>query len=443
MPNFVGPSKKAFPLPPQADKMAPGAATRPAARLDRLPMQTSPTGGASLPPLAGIRILDFTRVLAGPWCTLNLADLGAAILKVENPEGGDDTRSFRPPEVAGESAYFLFANRNKRSIAIDLAAPEGRELVRDLARQVDVVVENFRPDVMARHGLDYAALAQVNPRLIYCSISGYGHDSPLKLVAGYDPVAQGESGMMSVTGEPEGEPMRTGVAYADIFTGMFAAQAILAALRVRDRDGKGQFIDMALLDCAVAVTANLAQNWFVSGREPQRLGNRHPFLEPFGTFETADGLITIVIGNARQWERMCRDVLGRPDLLEDPRFAVNDARLAHRQETRDLLTAIFRQDTRDNWIDRMRKAGVPAGSVRSVGEALQAPEVLHRGMVDRVEHPRAGEVRVVASPIRMSESPVGPPAPAPLLGEHTDAILREFGLDAEAIARLRAAGAVR
>ena len=406
-------------------------------------MVDDPNTGAASPALAGIRVLDFTRVLAGPWCTLNMADLGATIIKVENPDGGDDTRFFRPPEVAGQAAYFLFANRNKRSIAIDIANPQGRRLVRDLALKVDVLVENFRPDVMAKHGLDYAALSALNPALVYCSISGYGHDSPLKLVAGYDPVAQAESGMMSVTGEPDGAPLRTGVSYADIFTGMFAVQAILAALRVRDRDGKGQFIDVALLDAAVAVTANLAQNFLVTGKDPQRLGNRHPFLEPFGTFEAKDGPITIVSGNPRQWERMCRDVLGRPDLLQDPRFATNDGRLAHRQETSELLTQILATDTRENWIARMRKAGVPAGSVRSIGEALQAPEVLHRRMVREVDHPTAGKLKVVASPIHMSGTPVQEPTPAPLLGEHTDAILAEFGYDAAAIAGLREAGAVR
>lgn len=396
-----------------------------------------------LPPLADIRVLDFTRVLAGPWCTLNLADLGAEVIKVENPAGGDDTRSYdRRAELKGEAPYFLFVNRNKRSIALDFTKPEGREVVRRLASEADILIENFRPDVMARQGLDYEALSALNPRLVYCSVSGYGHDSPLRLVAGYDPVAQAESGLMSVTGDPEGEPMRTSISFADIFTGMFATQAILGALRARDRDGKGQFIDLALIDSAVGVTANLAQHFLLLGEEPRRYGNRHPFLEPFGPIEAADGLISLVIGNQRQWERMCHHVLERPDLLEDPRFATNDGRLRHRQETRDLLSDIFRRDTRANWIDKFRRAGVPAGSVRSVGEALSAPEVRHRGMVRRVEHPTVGEFEVVASPIRLSETPLAEPRAAPLLGEHTEDVLRQFGYDEGGISSLRAAGAI-
>jgi len=396
------------------------------------------------PPLAGIRVLDFTRVLAGPWCSLNLADLGAEVIKVENPNGGDDTRAFdRRPELKGEAPYFLFVNRNKRSLAVDFSKPEGREIIRRLARDVDILIENFRPDVMARQGLDYAALAAVNPRLIYCSISGYGHDSPLRLVAGYDPVAQAESGLMSVTGEPDGEPMRTSISFADIFTGMFATQAILAALRARDRDGKGQFIDLALVDSAVGVTANLAQHYLLLGEEPQRHGNRHPFLEPFGPIDAADGLITLVIGNQRQWERMCHHVLERPDLLDDPRFATNDGRLAHRQETRKLLSDIFRQDTRANWIEKFRKAGVPAGSVRSIGEALHAPEVRYRGMVREVTHPTIGQFEVVASPIRMSGTPLAEPDTPPLLGQHTGQVLREFGFAEDEIEALSAAGAVK
>lgn len=396
------------------------------------------------PPLAGIRVLDFTRVLAGPWCTLNLADLGAEVIKVENPNGGDDTRAFDArPELKGEAPYFLFVNRNKKSLALDFGKPEGREVVKRLAGEVDVLIENFRPDVMARQGLDYAALSAINPGLIYCSVSGYGHDSPLRLVAGYDPVAQAESGLMSVTGDPDGEPMRTSISFADIFTGMFATQAVLGALRARDRDGKGQFIDLALIDSAVGVTANLAQHYLLLGEEPKRYGNRHPFLEPFGPVEAADGLITLVIGNQRQWERMCHHVLERPDLLEDPRFATNDGRLKHRQETRDLLSDIFRQDTRVNWIEKFRKAGVPAGSIRSVGEALNAPEVRHRGMVRSVRHPTVGDFEVVTSPIRMSGTPLSEPHAPPLLGEHSEQVLREFGYAAEEIAALKAAGAIK
>jgi len=400
-------------------------------------MTDQTSSGRRPPPLAGVRVLDFTRVLAGPWSTLNLADLGAEVIKVENPKGGDDTRQYKPPEVGGESSYFLFVNRNKKSLALDITKPEGQAVVRRLAGQVDVVIENYRPDVMERQGIDYAALSKENPRLIYCSISGYGHDSPLKMVAGYDPVAQAESGMMSITGEPDGEPMRSGASYADIFTGMFATQAIMGALFARERDGLGQHIDLALVDSAVAVTANLAQNYLVTGQQPQRLGNRHPFLEPFGTFQCADGLINIVIGNARQWERFCKDVLDRRDLLEDPRFATNPGRLQNRQAVRDLLTATFLTDTRENWIARMRAAGVPAGSVRAVGEALEAPEIRYRGMVREVEHPTAGTISMLASPLKLSGTPTADLEAPPLLGQHTDEILMAAGYDSSEVAGLR------
>jgi crotonobetainyl-CoA:carnitine CoA-transferase CaiB-like acyl-CoA transferase len=405
-------------------------------------MTDQTSSGRRPPPLAGVRVLDFTRVLAGPWSTLNLADLGAEVIKVENPKGGDDTRQYKPPEVGGEASYFLSVNRNKKSLALDITKPEGQAIVRRLAAQVDVVIENYRPDVMERQGIDYASLSKVNPRLIYCSISGYGHDSPLKMVAGYDPVAQAESGMMSITGEPDGEPMRSGASYADIFTGMFATQAIMGALFARERDGLGQHIDLALVDSAVAVTANLAQNYLVTGQQPQRLGNRHPFLEPFGTFQCADGLINIVIGNARQWERFCKDVLDRPDLLEDPRFATNPGRLQNRQAVRDLLTVTFLTDTRENWIARMRAAGVPAGSVRAVGEALEAPEIRYRGMVREVEHPTAGTISMLASPLKLSGTPTADLQAPPLLGQHTDEVLSAAGYDAGEIAALRETGIV-
>ena len=302
---------------------------------------------------------------------------------------------------------------------------------------MDVVIENYRPDVMERQGIDYASLSKENPRLIYCSISGYGHDSPLKMVAGYDPVAQAESGMMSITGEPDGEPMRSGASYADIFTGMFATQAIMGALFARERDGLGQHIDLALVDSAVAVTANLAQNYLVTGQQPQRLGNRHPFLEPFGTFQCADGLINIVIGNTRQWERFCKDVLDRPDLLTDPGFATNSGRLDNRQAVRDLLTATFLTDTRENWIARMRAAGVPAGSVRAIGEALEAPEIRYRGMVREVEHPTAGTISMLASPLKLSGTPTADLQAPPLLGQHTDEVLAAAGYSQAEVAVLR------
>jgi crotonobetainyl-CoA:carnitine CoA-transferase CaiB-like acyl-CoA transferase len=393
------------------------------------------------PPLAGIRVLDFTRVLAGPWATLTLADLGADVIKVENPKGGDDTRGYDlKPELNGEAAYFAFANRNKRSICVDITRPEGQALVKRLAPQVDILIENFRPDVMARQGLDYDALKTVAPQLIYCSISGYGHSSPLKLIAGYDPVAQAESGMMAVTGEPDGDPLRTSVSYGDIFTGMFALQGILAALHARQRDGVGQFIDVALLDSCVGVMANYGQNALITGEDAPRFGNSHPFLEPFGPVQAADGMLELIVGNQGQWERMCHKVIERPDLLDDPRFATNAGRMQNRQATRDLLAGIFGQDTRANWMRKFHAAGVPAGSIRNVREALAAPEVRARDMVAAVEHPVAGRVEMIGSPIKLSGTPVRPPAPWPGLGEHTTAVLGEFGLGADEIDALAAAG---
>ncbi len=394
-------------------------------------------------PLAGVTVLDFTRVLAGPWCTLALADLGALVIKIENPKGGDDTRRFDVrEELAGESAYFVFANRNKKSVALNLAHAEGRAAALRLAARADILVENFRPGVMAKLGLDYETLRADCPGLIYCSVSGYGHASPLSEVAGYDPVAQAEGGMMAINGEADGGPLRTGISYADIFAGYNALQGVLAALYHRERTGEGQAIDIALLDGAVASLANQAQVTLATGEDTARYGNHHPFLEPFGLVETADGPLYLVIGNQRQWERFCRDVIGRPELLDHPHFRDNAARLANRAECRRLLAEVFRQDTRAGWMARFRAAGVPAGAVRSISEALAAPEVRARGMVREVDHKRAGRFEVVASPVRLSATPTAAPVAAPLLGEHTDPILAAHGYDAAEIARLREAGAV-
>ncbi len=393
--------------------------------------------------MAGKLVLDFTRVLAGPWATLNLADLGATVIKIEHPKTGDDTRHYAvSADHGGEAGYFLFANRNKKSLALDISKPEGQAVVKRLAAAADVLVENFRPDVMERQGLDYASLKAINPGLVYCSISGYGHASPLKLVVGYDPIAQAESGMMWMTGEADGDPLRTGISYADIFAGMFGTQAILGALIAKERDGAGQHIDLALVDSAVAVTANYAQVALMTGESPLRYGNTHPFLEPFGLANTADGQISIVMGNARQWERFCIDVVDKPEWLTDERYNTDAARIANCDTFRPMFEALMLEDTRENWIAKFRAAGVPAGSVRDLTEALGAPEVRARGMVTEVDHPRAGRIETVASPIRYSETPVSQPVAAPLLGQHSGEVLAEAGFSADEIATLRAAGII-
>ncbi len=395
------------------------------------------------PPLDGVVVIDFTRVLAGPWATLALADLGARVIKIENPKGGDDTRSFdKLPELKGESAYFLSVNRTKESLALNIADDAGKAVVKRLAAKADILVENFRPDVMTRQGLGYADLAAINPGLVYCSVSGYGHASPNKMVAGYDPIAQAESGMMWMNGEPDGRPLRTGVSYADIFTGMYAIQAILAALRARDRDGVGQHIDIALLDSAAACVANYAQVALLSGKSPSRYGDKHPFIEPLGLYECADGMISLVVGNERQWERFCREGVERPDLLEDPKLIDVETRVANRAYTRETVGAILKRRAREEWIPKLRAAGLPVGAVRDVVEALNAPELRARDMVKATDHPRLGPIEQVMSPIRMSRTPTVAPVAPPLLGQHSRAALAFAGFDDEQATALIASGVV-
>lgn len=392
-------------------------------------------------PLAGRRVLDLSRVLAGPWCTMILADLGAEVVKVENPKGGDDTRHWGPPYVGGEAAYYLCANRNKQSIAIDLSTSEGQEIVRALAARADVVVENYKLGGLERYGLDYASLVAINPALIYCSISGYGRGSPIGERAGYDYVIQAEGGLMAVTGPVDGEPMKVGVAVADLYTGMAAAQAILAALIARDRDGLGQHIDMALYDSQLAMMANVGAAYLASGKEPGRYGNGHPAIVPYQTFETSDGRIVIAVGNDRQFAGLC-GLVGRPELAADERFAHNSARVAHREVLIALLEPLIAGRPSADWLERLRGAGIPCGEVRGVGAALEAPETRARDMVRTVPHPTAGEVSLVGSPLKLSGTPVVEPVAPPLLGEHGDAVLAGLGYTPERIAALRERGAI-
>jgi len=380
------------------------------------------------PALHGIRILDLSRVLAGPWCTMTLGDLGADVIKVENPRGGDDTRGWGPTFTAGESAYYFCANRNKRSVAVDMSTAAGQRVIRELAAQCDVVVENFKTGGLERYGLDYESLRAVKSDLIYCSISGYGRTSPLAARAGYDYVVQAEAGLMSVTGAADGEPMKVGVAVADLFTGMYAVQAILAAIIARTNDGQGQLIDLALFDCQLAMLANVASATLVSGEEPVRYGNAHASVVPYQVLPTRDSEIVLAVGNDRQFKLLCDEVLQRPEIAADPRFVSNVARLKHRDALIALLKEVLRTRDAVDWQQRLASTGIPTGTVRTVGQALHSPEATARQMVTTVQHPTAGLVQLVASPIRMSGTPVRTPTHPPLLGEHTSEVLAELGI---------------
>ncbi|HEY2188533.1 MAG TPA: CaiB/BaiF CoA-transferase family protein [Caldimonas sp.] len=412
--------------------------------------------------LEGIRVLDLSRVLAGPWCTQVLADLGADIIKVEKPSrpgvpGGDDTRGWGPPFLrdregheTAEAAYYLGTNRNKRSVTIDIATPQGAELVRFLADRADVLVENFKVGDLARRGLDAASLLARNPRLVYCSITGFGQTGPYRERAGYDYAIQGMGGLMSVTGPsrteitddaPGGGPQKVGVAVADLFTGMYATVAILAALRHRDRTGQGQAIDMALLDTQVAMLANLGAGYLASGIAPQRAGNAHQNVVPYQVFEVADGHLILAVGNDGQFARFCT-VAGCSELAADARFARNADRVRNRSVLIPLLAARLKMRPRAAWLADLETAKVPAGPINDIAEVFADPHVHERGMTVELPHPLAGAVRVVASPIKLAATPIRYRRAPPLLGADTEAVLAELGLDAEAIAALRRAGAV-
>lgn len=417
-------------------------------------MSNATLPSASALPLAGVRVLDLSRVLAGPWCTQTLADLGADVIKIERPMrdgvGGDDTRGWGPPFLkdreghdTAEAAYYLGANRNKRSITVDIAKPEGQALIRRLTAQCDVFVENFKVGDMARYGLDAPALQALYPRLVYCSVTGFGQTGPYRERAGYDYAVQGMGGLMSVTGErddlPGGGPQKVGVAVADLFTGMYATVGILAALRHRDATGIGQVVDMALLDTQVAMLANLGSNYLTTGIAPGRAGNAHQNIVPYQVFETADGHLILAVGNDSQYAKFC-DVAGRPDLARDPRFIKNADRVRHRAVLVPLLAEIFRTRSKQDWLSALEAAKVPCGAINNLAEVFADPHVQARGMTVRMEHPLTDELKLVASPMKLSATPVQYRRPPPLLGEHTESVLQELGVDAAERARLRAAG---
>ena len=393
-------------------------------------------------PLQGFTVLDFTRVLSGPYCTMQLADMGARVIKIEQPGKGDDTRAWGPPFVHGESAYFLSINRNKESLTLDLKNPRAMQVLEPLLGTADVVVENFRPGTMSRLGLAYEQLSERFPRLVYCSISGFGQTGPRRSEPGYDAVVQAEGGLMSITGSAEGQPYRLGVAISDIVSGMFAAQGVAFALLARERTGRGQCVDIGMLDATAALLTYQAGIYFATGTTPGRMGNRHPTIVPYETFAAADGDFVVAVGNDEQWRRFCA-VLKLDALAADDRFTTNRLRLANYDTLRPILGERLRARTRAEWVGELKKAGVPCGSVRDVAEVLQDPQLDARGMIQHVEHAVAGALRVTGVPIKLSDTPGAVRTAPPVLGQHTESILSlDVGLTPVEIEDLRASRVV-
>jgi crotonobetainyl-CoA:carnitine CoA-transferase CaiB-like acyl-CoA transferase len=391
---------------------------------------------ANAPPLAGVRVVDLSRVLAGPYATMTLADLGADVVKIEHPAGGDETRAWGPPFAGGESAYFLSVNRSKRSVALDLKDPEGRELALELCARAEVVIENFRPGSAARLGLDYEAVRQRRPDVVYCTISGFGLREPTDR-AGYDFTVQAESGLMAITGEPDGEPMKFGVAIVDILTGLNAVTAILAALHRRDLTGEGDLVEVSLLDSAFAALVNVGANALLTGEEPQRYGNAHPSIVPYQPFRAVDGWIAVAAANDGLYSRLCT-AIERPDLAADERYATNEARVLNREPLIAELEAVFVGRSADEWERLLLAAGVPAGKIRGVGEALRTGQARTR----RVDHPTGATVELVGPPFELKSANLGAWTPPPLLGQHTAEVLGELGVDDERLASLEERGVI-
>jgi formyl-CoA transferase len=400
-------------------------------------------------PLEGIRVLDISRALAGPYCTMMLGDLGADVIKVERPGTGDESRSWGPPFIGepygpypGESAYFISANRSKQSITVNLKSTEGQDIIRRLVEISDVLVENFLTGVMDKLGLGYEDLHAINPRLVYCSISGYGRTGPLAERPGYDAILQAEGGIMSISGPIEGPPSRVGISIIDISTGMFSATAILAALRARDITGNGQLVDMSLLDSNVALLANIASNYLIGGTAPRRYGNAHPNLTPYEAFRARDRWFVLGVANDRQWGLLCQ-VINHPELKDDPRFATNSDRLANRDTLTNMISEVFMTRDADEWLAELREAGIPCGPINTIPDVFDGPQAQVRNLIMNIEHPTTGSLRLAGFPYKLSQTPAEVHLPPPLLGEHNEKVLTELlGYSAEDVSRLRERGVI-
>ena len=393
-------------------------------------------------PLEGIRVVDLTRILAGPYCTMMLGDMGAEIIKIENPDGGDDTRGWGPPFLNGVSTYFISINRNKKSLTLNLKDERGKELLRDLIREGDVVVENFRPGALEKLGFSWEEIHRINPAVIFASLSGFGQTGPRKSEPGFDVVIQGEGGIMSITGEPDGPPSKFGASIADITAGMLAAQGILLSLYHREKTGVGQMVDVGMLDGQVALLTYHANNYFGTGKLPPRRGNKHPSITPYEMYACKDGYFNLGVGNDSLWRRFC-DAMGLGDIKEDPRFAVNKDRVDNRLELQEILDAFFAGKTVGETLDTLRGAGIPCGPINNLAQALSDPQVLAREMVVDVDVPVAGPTKVTGVPIKLSETPGAVRTPPPVLGQHTDEVLESvLGMDEAQRSVLREEGVV-
>ncbi|MDY6826762.1 MAG: CoA transferase [Bacillota bacterium] len=392
-------------------------------------------------PLSGIKIVDLSRFIAGPYCTMKLGDMGAEVIKVETPGRGDDSRALGPPFINGESAYYLSFNRNKKSITVNMREKEGLEIIRQLIAGADVFVENFRVGITEKMGLSYEDVKKIKNDIIYCSITGYGHNSPYREKPSFDVIIQGEAGLMSITGFPDGPPQRVGVAIADILGGFHAVEGILLALLVHEKTGEGQFIDVSLMDSIIAILTYQAGHYLATGEAPQRVGNRHPMITPYESFETADGYVIFAIGNQRLWKNFVR-ALGREDLNEDRRFADMKARNQHPAELKSIIEKITRKKTTEEWVALMEKAGVPCGRIRTLDQVLTDPHIRAREMLIEKEHPNAGNIKLIGLPTKLSMTPGEIILPPPLLGQHTGEILTQLGYSDDRIKELQEKGIV-